>query len=77
MSGLVFGALSPQISEQLDSIGVRYDEHAIEHCQKDADAIVRLAIRGLITGSQKEAAFRKLVRRIDAAVIPTGDGGAA
>ena len=77
MSYLEFGALSPRISEQLDAIGVRYHQHIIEHCQRDADAIVRLAIRGLITGSQKDAAFRKLVRKIDAAVIPPGNGGSA
>ena len=77
MSELMLGAFAPPFSEQLDSLGVSYDDSSIEHCQKDADAIFRLWIRNLITDRQKEAALRKLVRNIEAAVRPPDDGGAA
>ena len=76
MSGLMLGAFAPPLSEQLDSLGVSYDDKGIEHCQKDADAIFRLWIRDLITDRQKDAALRKLVKKIGASTIPTDKGGA-
>ena len=44
---LAFGAMSPRISEQLESQGFKYKTEDISHFQRDADAIVRLRVRGL------------------------------
>jgi len=63
---LHFGALVPQLKEQLEGYGV--DSTDIEHFQKDADAIVRLAIRGLIPDSTKITANRRLMRNIVKAI---------
>lgn len=56
---LVFGALAPKLSEQLQRTGKQ-----ITHFQKDADAITRLAIRGIISSSTAHAARGMLVKQI-------------
>lgn len=54
-----FGLLSAPLSKQL--LGFRIPRQEIEHAQKDADAIERLRIRGLLTDGQVDCAQRKLV----------------
>lgn len=61
---LAFGAMSPKISEQLDKQGFLYQEEDISHFQKDADAIVRLRVRGLLPEGQIEKCHQKLVKKI-------------
>ena len=59
---LHFGAMAAPLSEQLQ--GCDIDTNDLNHFQKDADAIVRLAVRGLITDSTKTSAHRKLIKNI-------------
>ena len=59
--GLHFGALSPTIETQLKEQGLYLDHESVDHCQKDANAITRLMVRGLIPMSVAEKARKKLV----------------
>lgn len=68
--GIHFGALSPTIAEQLDEAGVGYDEDKIDHCNRDAYAISRLQVRGLLTESQAHGARKKVLKKIEAAITP-------
>lgn len=56
---LTFGALAEPIHVQL-GLPMR----AVASFQRDADAITRLAVRGILSSSQVESARRRLVRRI-------------
>jgi len=67
MKILHFGALAPKLKEQLKEFMVLPDD--LEHAQLDADAITRLSIRGLITGSETLKARRKLGQKLDKAII--------
>lgn len=67
---IAFGALCPPLSEQLPA-GVIPVE-TLDHLQRDADAITRLAVRGLLTAVQVHAARSKLVEKIAAASAKTG-----
>jgi hypothetical protein len=60
---LHFGAMAPKLAEQIPD-DVCVDAGDLLHWQKDADAITRLAIRGVITDSQARAGRQKLVQRI-------------
>lgn len=68
MVELSFGALSPKLSEQLDSQKVTYSKNSVSHFQKDADAVTRLAERGLLTDSIARNARKKLIKKIAASV---------
>lgn len=59
---LEFGALAPRLSKQLAGRGLQSD--AVEHWQKDADAICRLGIRGFIPDAAKRRAYQRLVNEI-------------
>jgi hypothetical protein len=59
---VVFGAKSPPLSEQL--AGFDLDPEKIKHWQKDADAIARLSVRGILSESETEKARKRLVNRI-------------
>ena len=67
---LRMGALSPSIAEQLQSQGLGADEGTLAHWQKDADAIVRLAVRGLISPGESSRARKKLVKNVAKLVQP-------
>lgn len=56
---LTFGALAKPIHVQL-GVPMR----AVASCQRDADALTRLAVRGVLSSSEVESARRRLVRRI-------------
>lgn len=61
---LRFGAMSPRISEQLEAQGLQYKTDDIIHFQHDADAIVRLRVRGLLPASHVDKCFQKLHNKI-------------
>ena len=60
---IAMGAFAPKISVQLADMG--FDENQLEAIDKDADAITRLYVRGLIPATQRDAARRKLVKSIE------------
>lgn len=63
--GLVFGALAPPLAEQLTAAGVPSENVPdMEHHQKDADAIARLSIRGLMSDAEKDRARNRLLKAI-------------
>jgi hypothetical protein len=68
--GLRFGALAPSLAEQLDK-----PPKSVELWQKDADAITRLLVRGLIPDTYGQKARRKLLATIvrTLAARPTGE----
>lgn len=64
---LNFGALSAPLQQQLRSQGLAVldgDAERLEHLQRDADALVRLVIRDVVTDSAAAAARRKLIKRV-------------
>lgn len=63
-----FGALVPSIAEQLAKAKLKASPKDVLHWQKDADAIVRLNVRGLLTDSATRAARKKLVKKMAKAV---------
>lgn len=65
--GIHFGALAKPISVQLaeQGITVRDVGNDLKHIQADADAVMRLAVRGYIPDGQKRQLHKKLMRRID------------
>jgi hypothetical protein len=67
---LHFGALCDPIRKQLHDLGLKMDIEKLEHRQKDADAIVRLHMRGLAPESVLKKARQKLVNMISEEVEP-------
>lgn len=65
---LVFGLKAPQLLDQMSRAGCRPDLVAALHWQKDVDAILRLAVRGLLTELEVTRGRKKLVLRIEAAL---------
>lgn len=61
---LAFGAMSPKISEQLETQGYKYKAEEIAHFQRDVDAVVRLRVRGLLPAGQVDKCFQKLINKI-------------
>lgn len=48
--------------------GSRLSVEAMEHADKDADAVLRLHIRGLITTSMRDHAMRKIIKEMEASI---------
>ena len=75
---LNFGALSDPIRQQLRRQGLVIAEgHAdrLDHLQQDADALVRLVVRDVVTDSAALAARRKLIKRVCALkMVSVGEG---
>lgn len=63
---LDFGAMAPPLKKQLADYNV--SEAELSQCQRDADAIVRLNWRRLISDSQAHAARKRLMKKIMAAI---------
>ncbi len=63
MLGITFGALSPRIKEQLPA-AVKIKLMDLIHIQKDADAIARLSIRGILSDSETRNARRRVMKEI-------------
>lgn len=59
---IVFGAVCDPIDKQLREQGHPLKTASV--FQKDADALTRLAVRGLLTDAQVRQARKKLLRRI-------------
>lgn len=59
---IAFGALCDSIAKQLRTQGYRLK--SVAPYQKDADAITRLVIRGLLPDSQANAARKRLMKDI-------------
>lgn len=57
---MVFGWGAPPIREQAPMLAA--DD--AEHFQKDADAIIRLHMRGVLTDGQRNSAITRLHKRI-------------
>jgi hypothetical protein len=70
---ITFGAFAPRISEQLEQHGMKARTADVVAWQRDAEAITRLAVRGLLTEAGGSAARRKLLRKILAG--SDGDNG--
>jgi hypothetical protein len=64
-----FGAMAPSIAEQLTEQKLLCNTD-IEHWQRDADAITRLAVRGMLPLAQARAARQRLLREIARHVKP-------
>lgn len=59
------GAMTPLLSNQLRlQMAVIEDRDLVAHLQRDADAITRLLVRGLITAKSADTARKRLVRKI-------------
>lgn len=67
---ITFGALAPEIKEQLDEAGLRYEEKDADVWNGHAKAITRLHIGGLIPDGQAEKARQKLAKKIGESVAP-------
>jgi len=65
------GMMAKPLIEQLPHL----DPQAAAHLDEDARAISRLAIRRIITQTQKNKLFRKLMKRIDAEHIRSRRNG--
>lgn len=74
---IVFGALAPRLSEQLNKQGLTATFVLLDSIQRDADAISRLSVRGVLTESSARAAHRKLVKRLVGMVQPITKARAA
>jgi hypothetical protein len=72
---LTFGAMAQPLSEQLSSFALAFD--TLEQYQKDADAITRLNIRGMLGDSHARAARDKLMKRICKSISEKQQKGAA
>jgi len=61
---LRFGAMVPSLREQIG-----FDLKNLDQYQKDADAIVRLFLRDLLSDSKKQECNRRLLKRIEKAIL--------
>jgi hypothetical protein len=63
---LQFGALCPPLEEQLRTQGLTLDlvPMSRHHLQRDIDEVTRLAIRGVITESERNRARKRLMQTI-------------
>lgn len=60
---LVFGALAPSLASQLDAKKA-HQIVILKPFQQDADSIVRLSVRGLLTARETDRARRRLIQQI-------------
>ena len=61
---LLFGALHPDIKQQLEDQGMSIEALALEVFQKSADAVSWLYVHGLIHKSIADKAYSRLYNRI-------------
>jgi hypothetical protein len=64
-----FGAMAPSIAEQLAEQQLICTTDT-EHWQRDADAITRLAVRGILPEAQARAARQRVLRELARHVRP-------
>lgn len=63
---LAMGPLAPKLSDQLTDNGFAFDAKVIEHIQLDTEALSRLAIRGYLNDSIRDAIRRRIVKAVEA-----------
>ena len=56
--------MAPKLAEQIAAAGLTADKDGIAHCQKDADALTRLAVRGLLPDGAIRSGRKKLMKHI-------------
>lgn len=59
-----FGAMAPLLESQLGHQGMRLVGSKLMHIQKDADALARLAVRGVLSDGETRNARRRLLKVI-------------
>ena len=69
--GLNFGALSPKLSEQLKELRFVLEGADLKQFDADADAIVRLHVRGILPDAQVDGARKRLLKKIVSAIEST------
>lgn len=64
--GIQFGALAPRLAEQVGIRAYTLQKRIsiLKHQQRDADAITRLAVRGLLPDAQVHAARKRLMKNL-------------
>lgn len=67
---LQFGALAPKIAWQVANQGFRFVRSHVRQAQRDADAVTRLLIRGLMNEAQAKKARQKIVCDVAQQVKP-------
>lgn len=68
MIELEIGALAPKIAAQMKNQGIKIEQGDLDQLQKDADAIVRLHIRGFLNDSTVKKVREKLFYNVKKAV---------
>lgn len=61
---ITFGAMAPRISEQLEQQGCKAKTDDMVAWQRDAEAIARLCVRGLISDAAATSSRRRLLQAI-------------
>ena len=61
---LRFGGLVPPLWMQLKKQGFKLDRETLDQLQRDADAITRLKIRGILPASAARSAEKKILQHI-------------
>ena len=61
---IVFGAFASTLDYQLAAVGLNITKTELAHYQRDADALSRLLIRGLLTEGEGRIARQKLANKI-------------
>jgi hypothetical protein len=70
---LAYGWAADPIKDQIEAFGpTDVDPDMIEHWQKDADAILRCAMRSLIPDGQIMKARNKLAREVEKYLVEKG-----
>lgn len=62
-----FGPMAPPLADQLERLGYPVPPD-MDHVQRDADAITRLYVRGVLNASAARGARNKLMRELAKAV---------
>ena len=60
-----FGAFAAQLEDQLIAQGLVFNKKLLAHQQKDADALTRLMIRGVLAESEVRRGRQKLLKKIN------------
>jgi hypothetical protein len=64
---LRFGVFAPLLRDQLREAGLRVESGALDHFQRDAAAIDRLAVRDVLSDAATTSARKRLLKAITAA----------
>lgn len=70
---LYFGASAQKIIDQIIAAGLTADKDRIKNYQKDADALTRISVRGLLPDSAIHNGRKKLMKNIIQLVKPVAN----